>query len=295
MTWFRIDDDFYDHPKVKRIPKRYRLAAVGLWAAVGMYCTRHLTDGRFTEQDALDQLGTPTLVRWLVDVGLWSREADGSLAYHDWTHYQESRAKVLGRRQGNRERVAKWREKRSDQDKDDPVTPLQNSTRVRARAPAGTRAHSRPDPISTSGTSSRSPQGQERAGEPSEPTRVESLLAEYRNNSPRGIPTKQAERLAAEIHQLTKDGYTDDEIRAGMSQLRTRGVGPSVLPSLVDEYANKTPNQNKQTNGKPLNGQSTTDLRIAQALAAGEKVSREERMKQLNDSARPAIEDGMSA
>jgi hypothetical protein len=137
MTWFRSDDSFYDHPKVRRIPRRYRLAACGLWQAMGAYCARHATDGRFTAEDAFDLLGTPALVGWLVEVGLWERddapvappagnagngviggvaaEACNALRFHDWADYQETRKQVMSRRKTSRERVARWREKQAGQ------------------------------------------------------------------------------------------------------------------------------------------------------------------------------------
>lgn len=33
MTWFKVDDGFYDHPKVDQLPN----AAVGLWVKCGAW------------------------------------------------------------------------------------------------------------------------------------------------------------------------------------------------------------------------------------------------------------------
>lgn len=41
MTWFKLDDGFYDHPKVADLPN----AAVGLWVKAAVWCSKHLTDG----------------------------------------------------------------------------------------------------------------------------------------------------------------------------------------------------------------------------------------------------------
>jgi hypothetical protein len=41
MTWFKIDDSFYDHPKVFDAPD----CAVALWTRAGTWSARNLTDG----------------------------------------------------------------------------------------------------------------------------------------------------------------------------------------------------------------------------------------------------------
>ena len=41
MTWFKVDDTFYGHPKTLKAGN----AAVGLWVKAGAYAAQHLTEG----------------------------------------------------------------------------------------------------------------------------------------------------------------------------------------------------------------------------------------------------------
>ena len=67
MVWFKVDDGFYSSRKVLSIPRRHRLAAVGLWAMAGNWSARELTDGKVPTY-VLDELGaTETLIRALVE------------------------------------------------------------------------------------------------------------------------------------------------------------------------------------------------------------------------------------
>ena len=68
MVWFRVDDGFYDHPKLLAIPRTDRVAAAGLWTLAGSYCTRYLTDGFITDVMTRQLGGTARLIAHLVDV-----------------------------------------------------------------------------------------------------------------------------------------------------------------------------------------------------------------------------------
>lgn len=103
-----------------------------------------------------------------------------------------------------------------------------------------------------------------------EPSRVELLIAEYRDNSPRPVPSRQAEKLAAEIHTLIGDGFTDVEIRNGLGQLRVRKLGPGMLPAIVDELANTLPGNVVAL--RPSTRPSTTDQRVADAVERGRRL-----------------------
>ena len=104
MTWFKIDDGFYDHPKVVGLD----MAAVGLWALAGSYCARHLTDGVITERQIRAIGGTRRQAEKLVSAGLWSvadaSPSDRRYAFNDWREYQPSRADVTARRRDDAER-----------------------------------------------------------------------------------------------------------------------------------------------------------------------------------------------
>ncbi len=102
MPWGRIDDSFYDHPKLDRLGPD-RLPAIGLhWLAVS-WCNRWLTDGVVT-RDRVEKLGgSAALADALVVACLWERHPDGYLI-HDFLEFNDSRADVEGRRRAERDK-----------------------------------------------------------------------------------------------------------------------------------------------------------------------------------------------
>ncbi|MFE7114186.1 hypothetical protein ACFU99_02020 [Streptomyces sp. NPDC057654] len=54
-------------------------------------------------------------------------------------------------------------------------------------------------------------------------------------------PEKLLGRLGREVNQLLGEGIAPGHIRAGLERLRTKGLSPSVLPSLVNEAMNADP------------------------------------------------------
>ncbi|QNQ90736.1 hypothetical protein GP475_08860 [Corynebacterium poyangense] len=111
--WFKVDDGFYDHPKVLGLD----MAARGLWVSAGAYCARHLTDGIITGAQIRAIGGTINQAEKLVKIGLWTRdEAPPNArryAFDDWRDFQPTRAEVLSKRQEARDRMAKARAKRA--------------------------------------------------------------------------------------------------------------------------------------------------------------------------------------
>lgn len=113
MTWFKVDDGWADHPKVRDagLPGR------ALWMAAGARCSRLSTDGLVTARTAGDaaylaEVDLVTASGLLVVCGLWhdqralrkcdrcldavsrldcSRLAAGDHYFHDWLDYQPTR------------------------------------------------------------------------------------------------------------------------------------------------------------------------------------------------------------
>ncbi|MGP5578646.1 hypothetical protein [Corynebacterium flavescens] len=115
MTWFKVDDGFYDHPKVLELDN----ASIGLWTLAGSYCARHLTDGVITDRQIRAIGGTRRQAEKLVAAGLWSRDeapasarrsrADASPSvrryfFNDWSDFQPSRDEVTAKRNEDAER-----------------------------------------------------------------------------------------------------------------------------------------------------------------------------------------------
>lgn len=90
MTWFKVDDSFYDHPKVFDAPD----CALALWVRAGSWSARNLTDGFVPANMPARLCDDPdTAVKELIDRGLWRRTKRG-YQFHDWTVYQPSREEV---------------------------------------------------------------------------------------------------------------------------------------------------------------------------------------------------------
>lgn len=89
MSWFKVDDAFYLHPKVASAGN----AAIGLWLRCGAYCAHHLTDG-FVPRDVAYSFGTKALCIRLVEVGMWT-PAEGGWRMHDYLDYQPNRDEVM--------------------------------------------------------------------------------------------------------------------------------------------------------------------------------------------------------
>ncbi|MFC5993529.1 hypothetical protein ACFQE5_04775 [Pseudonocardia hispaniensis] len=94
MTWFKVDDSFYDHPKMFDAPD----AAVALWTRAGSWSARNLQDG-FVPAGMPQRLcdDPEKAIEELINRGVW-RRTRGGYQFHDWLHYNPSKDKVLADR-----------------------------------------------------------------------------------------------------------------------------------------------------------------------------------------------------
>jgi hypothetical protein len=98
VSWGRQDDAFYDHRKVRAMPKRVRNAACGLyWRAVSL-SNHQLSDGWLTPSDISLIDGSPSEVRALLAAGLWDRTRNGKVRIHDFLDFNKSKAQILEER-----------------------------------------------------------------------------------------------------------------------------------------------------------------------------------------------------
>jgi hypothetical protein len=113
MTWFRVDDGWYSHPKTLHVG----LAARGLWASCGSWCGKQENDGVVPEvvlPMCAPRVPLSTLRKLaaeLVAAGLWEVVPGGWL-FHDWEVMQPTRAEKDAERAENRRRQAEWRERK---------------------------------------------------------------------------------------------------------------------------------------------------------------------------------------
>lgn len=112
MPWFRVSDDLPARSSTSRIPRPYRLRAIGLWAMAGAWSAQQLTDGHVPAW-MLDELaGTPEDAEWLVTAGIWEPVEDG-WQFVVWDGEQPMREKVLELRAKTTARVQTWRARNS--------------------------------------------------------------------------------------------------------------------------------------------------------------------------------------
>lgn len=105
MTWFKVDDSFWSHPKVMGLSDE----AIAMWVRAGSYACQHLTDGAIMSR-VTHALGTRGAAEELVAAGLWARADDGYI-FHDWGEYQETSVDVKKRRDQWKERQKRARKK----------------------------------------------------------------------------------------------------------------------------------------------------------------------------------------
>lgn len=167
MTWFKVDDGFWGHPKQTALPP----APIALWVRAGSWSGAQLTDG-FVPTHMVVMLGAKKRdADHLVTAGLWD-VVDGGYQFHDWSKWQPTRDEVEKRRAEDAERKAEWRRKKAEkkaQEAADAEMSQRDSDRTDAVTPAGVRAESalpdptRPDPTRSSPTE-KSPSGDEKRG-----------------------------------------------------------------------------------------------------------------------------------
>lgn len=111
MTWVRIDDRFYMHPKFVSASDE----AVALWVRAIAYCNAYETDGAIPAAalGMLSRAKKPKQVAAeLVSLGLWQEHRAG-WTVHDYGTYQPLKAQLEAERRSKRERQQRWRERSS--------------------------------------------------------------------------------------------------------------------------------------------------------------------------------------
>ena len=92
MSWFRLEDSFYDNPKVRQAGN----AAIGLWVRCATYSARYLTDG-YIDVEIARQYGSRREIDRLLTTGLWTQNGAG-FVMPDYLDYNPSATDVRKRR-----------------------------------------------------------------------------------------------------------------------------------------------------------------------------------------------------
>lgn len=114
MSWVKLDDSFFSHPKVVNAGTE----AIGLYVLGLTYSSHHLTDGHVPSAWVRQAVGSKAkkLTETLMEHGLWELNGTGWLI-HDYLEYQASREQIQAQRAevsaarseaGKRGAASKW-------------------------------------------------------------------------------------------------------------------------------------------------------------------------------------------
>lgn len=93
MSWFKVDDKLWGHPKWLATPARAR----GLWVTAGSWAAANETDGKIPTHVLPILGGRPADASCLVTAGLWSATRAG-WTFHDWAVFQPDAASQRAKR-----------------------------------------------------------------------------------------------------------------------------------------------------------------------------------------------------
>lgn len=165
MSWFKVDDAFHSSKPVKKIPRKYRAAAIGMWVLAGTWSAQEEEDG-FVPEYMLEELcGTPALAAQLVRAGLWvpvngdvlpsssapptavlpssSGSGEPGWQFKNWEKYNPTREELEEKREKERIRKANYR--MSQRDTNGTPTGQTEGHQQESAPPDPTR----PDPLTT--------------------------------------------------------------------------------------------------------------------------------------------------
>jgi hypothetical protein len=102
MSWAKLDDGFWMHPKVVRAGNE----GAGIFCRCLSYCGAYLTDGLIPEPVALSIAGSKTKLEAVIDAGLLERVStlEGAGVWiRDYADFNPLRAEVDAKREQRRE------------------------------------------------------------------------------------------------------------------------------------------------------------------------------------------------
>jgi len=134
VSWLKVDDGWWRHPKIIELSKPAR----SLWVMAGAWCADQLTDGHLPRGALKLVDGTRKEASELVASGLWDVTEKG-WRFHDWSMYQPSREQVLNDRAAAAERQKRARAKARE-------SASKSSQSRRDSRATGTVSHGPPDP-----------------------------------------------------------------------------------------------------------------------------------------------------
>lgn len=213
MTWFKVDDKFHSHNKVRKVLADDP-AALALWVVAGSWSSDNLTDG-FVPDHQLPWLiptGADTLAQKLVTAGLWRRVRAGH-QFHEWEEDGNG-----DKRNPSREEVLSTRRKKAEAGRAGGLASGKSRSKPQARAEASAQADaearakglveppSRPVPKNNNNSSSPAPRATE-----------DVMFSRFWEAYPRKIGKGEARKV---WDRLRKKGADLEAVIAGAQRYR---------------------------------------------------------------------------
>jgi len=259
MTWFKTDDGFWRHRKVRRLGRAKvsvpaQVACAGLWQLAGSWAADDTSDG-FVPREQVEQWDPKLqLAARLVDVDLWHEtEVDGEPGYrfHDWADYNPTADEVADKRA---KRAAAGRRGGVKSGETRRTKPEANAS-PDASSKTEAKTNPVPSPTGTYVPTGAATTERERENEPIQhaeqphtgpgitgPRAVDAKTLVARHIGPE-FPATIRTALAIEVGQLIQH-YPAHVLAEALDTWKTRtGIGPRILPNLVaDIVKNQNPN-----------------------------------------------------
>lgn len=144
MTWFKIDDDFFFHPKVIAAGN----SAIGLFVRCGSWSSNHLTNG-FIPDKVIEMFGCDADITRLIEVGLLEEADTAGYLMPAFLDYNPSADEVKATRAASAERQRQSRNRRSDDPEDVTRESQVSHNDVTRDSRVSHSAPTRPDPYKT--------------------------------------------------------------------------------------------------------------------------------------------------
>lgn len=249
MPWFKVDDGFWRHRKVRKLGRQRvtvsaQVACAGAWLLAGSWASdaAHTADGFVPADQVANWDPKFQLAARLVAAGLWREdEQDGEAGYrfHDWPDYNPS-AEDVADLKAKRSAAGKLGGIRSGESRRS-----KSEASASASGQANPRQKRTPSPYPSASNEAESPTG----------TTAQTIIAEYIERCQKTPPKNVLGQLGKHIKAMLEEAIDPDDIRRGLAAWMTKDLAPSLLPSLV----------NQAMNGRHANGaaMSPTDANIA--------------------------------
>lgn len=252
--WFKVDDGFYDHPKIFDAPD----CALALWVRAGSWSARNGTDGVVPANLPARLCDDPdTAVRELLARGMWQRTRGGYL-FHDWLDYQPANEEWIllrkkrseaGRKGGlNRARKARAGKALTS---DDQASAQAKRKQTSSKTQASAKGFAKQNPTPTRPVRDKEQTPSESA-EPSSAAKqvpkqvlgdenkiAQELTSAYTDR----VPLSKFPAVMSIVKRARKSGrYTDEQIRAALERMAedNRSVTVDALRTELDGFPTRS-------------------------------------------------------